>query len=290
MGNSLRVLILAVLTALLTGCPKLGDGGGAPDVLGTWTGTFSGSAVSITGAIIAGGPGFIYGADGNLYAITGLQSRNPLAGGMFHLNQPLSVGACAMGADCTNRFALYGTGYQDGLVLSARDSPGLPEIPDPNGRQLLGFDLTRTEPYSGPLIFPGVPFPMSSGQWQGYYLPSGLSVVLDVKAGGAFTGTDAYGCTLSGAAEELGNFVISSFTHASSQNLFKVTVKGALGFESRKCGVSLTGVGYLSSTGTGPFKGVPGTYFYMGVYNPDAFGEVLQLDFDTGYMAVFKVQ
>jgi hypothetical protein len=282
------VLLSVLLLAFLSGCPGLGNGG-PPDVQGTWTGAFSGSAPdSLTGAILAGGPGFIYSADGNLYAITGLQSRNPLAGQMLRLNQLPGIQTCAMGADCTDRFALYGTGYQDLLVLSARASPGLPEIPDPNGPQLLSFDLTRIEPYDGSL---GNPFDVSvfhGGQWQGYYLPSGTAVAIDESHGGIFTGTDAFGCKLSGTLDELASGgVLSPITF---QNLFKVTFNGALGFESRKCGVNLTGVGYLSSTGAGPFKGVPGTYFYMGVYDSDAFGEVLQLDFNTGYMAVFKVQ
>lgn len=289
MRRIVQHLFLVASLSLLVGCPKLGDGGGAPDVQGTWTSAFSGSAVPLTAAIIAGGPGFIYSADGNLYAIAGLQSSNPLAGQMLHLDQLPGIQACAMGADCTDRFALYGTGYQDLLVLSARASPGLPEIPDPNGPQLLSFDLTRTQPYSGPLITPGGPFPASSTQWQGYYLPSGLAVVLDVKAGGAFTGTDAPGCALSGGIQQVSAPIVSGGI-ASDVNLFRITLNGALGFESGKCGVDLTGVGYLSFTGTGPFKGVPGTYFYLGVYNPDAFGEVLQVDFDTGYMAVFKVQ
>jgi hypothetical protein len=286
MRHTLRLSLLAALTVFLAGCPGFGDGG-APDVQGTWTGSFSGSTVPLTGAIIAGGPGFIYSPAGDLYAITGLRSSNPLAGGMLRLNHLPE--ACAQGAVCTNRFALYGTGYQDLLVLSARAYSGLPEIPDPNGPQVLGFDLTRTEPYSGPLVTSGLPFPMSSGQWQGYYLPSGLSVVLDVKAGGAFTGNDAPGCSLSGDIQQVATPIVSAGI-SSRQNLFRVTFDGPLGFESHNCGVDLTGVGYLSSTGAGPFKGVPGTYFYMGVYDPDAFGEVLQLDFDTGYLAVFKVQ
>lgn len=284
MKNAVRFLLLVPAFAALTGCPGLGNGG-PPEVQGIWSGTLTsgagGAPVPVTAAFIAGGNAFMYVSDGELFAVSGLESQKSVSGAMLHLNRG-PVSCVAVPSPCDLRFAFTGTAYSDLLVLSAWDSPGLPELPNTSGPQAFAVQLMRSNPYPTP---PAPPFPDADAQWQGYYLPSGLTITLDVKTGGVFTGTDTFGCTLSGGLQEVG-----SQAQATTRNLFEVTFNGAFGFESRKCGVSLTGVGYLSSTGTGPFEGVPGTYFYMGVYNPDGFGEVLPSDFDTGYMVELKVR
>ena len=117
-------------------------------------------------------------------------------------------------------------------------------------------------PYAGtPSLIPG--------QWQGEYLNFKLSVDIVVAADGSFSGSDAFGCPVTGSIKLI----------QAGKNLFSVSVKDAYSFNYMNCSDTLTGLGYLSSTGSGQFKDVAGVYMILGYSDG--------LD---AYVAEFKVQ
>ena len=281
MHNLLRLASLAALLAVLCGCPLSSDTS-APDVQGTWDATLTysdGSQVSAIAAILAGGPGFIYTDKGDFYGLSPLKDERTLDGSMLHnTNQRIACSGCG------DSSALVGTAYSDELVMDATvTDPGTAGPPPQTG-----IRMTRSQPLTdqqslelSQLTLNGTTVP--SGQWQGYYLPSNTAISLSMNSTGFFTGTDGFGCALSGHIVIDNSAMVTAGESSRDQNVFEVALKGALSIDGT-CDADLTGVGYYSGTGTGPFKGVPGTYFFMGVYSSP-----LNTVTTTGYMLEFKL-
>jgi hypothetical protein len=270
MDRCLRLVGLIALLSLLAGCPYSSDPGPA-DIQGTWTGTLiqhDGEQFPVVAAFIEDGAAFVYvpstKARVAFLAFDPMRSRSQFSTEAINIpsdNCPDSP------EHCLSAYGFVGSAYSDRMVLNVVDPCVTNSTLSCQPQQTFGLVLSRDQPYTGVLPAGAVPLPGTPGQWQGVYLNTDAAVVLDVSAGGSFTGTDAYGCALSGAVRQLGvDEAIGGSSHSGPQNLFAVTLDGAYQPELAKCAGQLHGVGYLSSTGTGPFKDVPGTYFFMGVY------------------------
>lgn len=287
MDRSLRLLGFTALLAFLAGCPYSSDRGPA-DIQGTWTGTLiqhDGEQFPVVAAFIENGTAFVYVPSSKarvaFLAFDPMRSRSQISA------QALNIPSdnCPNSAErCLSAYGFTGSAYADRIVLNAVDPCVTNSTLSCQPNQTFGLVLSRDRPYSGPLA---IGFPDKPAQWRGYYLNGDTSVVLDLQPFGAFTGADAYGCSLSGSLQMVGFDAAISSTRPSDapRNLFAVTLDGAYQPELGKCAGKLRGVGYLSSIGTGPFKDVPGTYFFMGVY-----GRQIVPAPSLAYMAEFKIQ
>ena len=272
MDRRLRLLSFAALLVFLTGCPLSSDLI-APDVQGIWDVTFTsagGKVQSGTAAVIEGGPAFIFTDDGNVYGFaTPLKDEHSVDGGLVKYTPQCVATACHLEA-----LGFAGSAYGDHIVLTL-DAPvacpgGCTVKTTPAGK----FALDRSSPMFQPIFQVG----QTDAVWQGNYLPTTRSITLTNKAG-SLTGTDGFGCAVSMSVDQLGNQAISSQVHAQAIDLAKVTLKDAFDPLTGTCIETLTGVGYYSSIGTGPFVHKPGAYFFAGIYGSD-----------TGLMLEFKVR
>jgi hypothetical protein len=274
-----RILFSALLLATLAACNGSGDGGSSPQVQGTWSGTLtyssSGQQVSAVAAVIQDGPAVIYSEDGQMFVVSQLDDEQPIGGITAAFDQrPNEFDSNELGE-------FTGTADHDQLQMSAVKLGPICIDPGPCNRppqpQWFTAQLDRDQPYS---LSPDTFGAFGSGHWDGFVLHTNIATSLDFTAGGAWSGTDLHGCAWSGHIKQLGT---------EPQNLFKVTAQGGFDSIDSKCDATFTGVGYLSSTGTGPYQGMAGTYFFMdmvtwGPFNPNNFYNTL-----SGLMYEFKV-
>lgn len=276
-----KLLLSLVLLAAISGCPDQGDSGPA-DVQGLWTGTLElqppsniggqSTTTQVYGAIQEHGYGFIYDSNGNFIKLPPLSNVQTIDG------DGLETYGCFDGINtCTqyyyqnndtynNVIHVIGSAYHD-FIIASFSRPLQPICIGPcfgsSFQPNSGFKLRPYVPYAGtPSLI--------TGQWQGEYLNFGLSVDIVVDDDGAFSGSDAFGCRMTGSIKQI----------QTGKNLFSVSVKGSYSFDAMSCSGTLTGLGYLSSTGSGQFKGVDGVYMILG-YSDSSL---------NAYVAEFKVQ
>lgn len=270
-GISRSFLYLLPL-ALLAGCPD----SSAPDVQGTWEVAVtqqSGNSVSAIAAVLAGGPGFMYTEDGDIYFFaTPLTDQRSVSGDLLHFDLADCEPAPSLCFAEPDTYA--GTAYGDHIGLSLTR----PLVTDGTGPTTASStaELNRSDPLSGVVI--GRLQDLDT-QWQGYYLPSNTAVTVTNEGDGAITGSDGFGCSFTGSIDAAGGATTQGNSTQTTEGLDKVTLAGVYDKFHRRCDATVTGAGYFSATGIGPFKGVPGLYFLTGV----------GLDLN-GYMLEFKVK
>src|SRR5690242_4069274 len=203
MHRSLHLFGFAALLALLAGFPY-SSAPGAATIPGTWTGTITrsdGTRSPVLAGIFETRPGFVYVIGAKPDSQTQFLALDPTASMRHTSTSAVGIDLAAPpncpAPGCLSPLSLEGTAYADSMTLAAIDPCLSAGVPGCQPHEGFGLELTRDQPYTGnmPVIDAPAPFPQQAGQWQGYYLTTGLAVSLTVKAGGAFTGTDAYGCT-----------------------------------------------------------------------------------------------
>ncbi len=243
--KSFKVLAFLV-AALLVGCG--GGGGGSSssstgnnpvtyDIQDTWSGVYSitgGSAnVPVTAVIAQSGYGFFYDSSGVVYVLPTLDG-GPILSGTLTAYAP--AGTTFPNGQATEQFKV--TGSVSNLSISGSFSG--------NG-ETGSFSLATFKSFSGtPSVMPG--------QWQGYYVGTGSSAVdITMSANGSFTGSDAYGCTITGTLTEI-----------QSTNLFHISADSS----GAGCAGQLSGLAFESASDYfNLFGGAAGTYYYAGASN-----------------------
>ena len=240
-ASGLSLLAVLLLAMQVTGCNSTasGDEGNGVAVQGSWSGNYvrgSRTDAPIFAIIQKDGPGFFFDETGVMYVLPRLDGSDALAG---NVRAYPAIGY---------RFADGSTEQDMGMTGTAQDSEISGDLAGDSDSA--HFDLLPLETFHGkPAIVPG--------QWQGYYVtptPSFLS--LDMHDDGSFTGTDIYGCDLSGR--------LSSIEPGSTVFAASITSHGP----SPACGGTLTGLVHESSVDSlGYYKHAPGTYYYIGVFD-----------------------
>ena len=245
MKKIIRLICLIPLLATLTACPVNPL---TSKVQGDWSGTVTvsstGQVVNVTGVIEKNGAAFLYAGNGEFFALSPLADTTAETGTLSQIE--LTGNSCSAPNPCgvIGVYTFNGTANGNSLSLTATEVDVYPGGSVINPPPVLTFSLTRATPYSGTAQLP-------VGAFQGYYLPGNLAVGITVAADGSFTGSDAFGCSLSGSLKQVG-----------ADNLFDVSVQGAYS-TSGSCSGSYSGLAYLSDTGSGDYKGVAGSYLYM---------------------------
>lgn len=241
--KSLKYLVLLAVAALV-GC---GGGGGSSssstgtnpvtyDIQGTWSGTYNisgGTANPVTAEIAQRGYGFFYDNTGVVYVLPTLDG-GPVLSGTLTAYAP--VGYTFQNGQTMEQFSV--TGSVSNTTISGTFSG--------NG-ETGSFSLTATTSFTGtPSII--------AGQWQGYYAGTSSSAVdITMNADGSFSGSDAFGCTITGI-----------MTQIQSANLFQVTADSS----GNGCAGPLSGLAFESTSDYfNLFGGASGTYYYVGVSN-----------------------
>lgn len=285
-------VFLCLLLAFLTACND-GDSGPA-QVTGTWTGTLTnastGTQFPVVAAMIEGGPAIVYDAQqGVMYAISPLKDDRHIDGIMHEFPQdPLNA------YGLSPAYQIIGAAYPD-LMLMSGVPIGLTYCglcaPYQAPTQAFAIRLTPYAPLEpfyakSPLINPNM-----AGHWDGFLLNANSAIALDVTATGAWSGTDLRGCAWSGTFDQVGGGTVPVSGQPNLKNLFMVTAQGGFDALDNKCDGNYTGVGYLSSTGSGPYQGLPGLYFYMGIIGFPFLSPTSDVDWSlSGLMYEFKVQ
>lgn len=246
----MKILLLILALALLPGC-----GGGsnssspAPEpppvpVQGIYFGqyTVSGAAspVNVYGAVESGG--FTYFADsyGALYVLPGITNTGNFSGTMTAY---APAGQTFADGQSVTTFQVTGNTSSNGVFVSGTFSQA-----GESGTFQLNY-----EPLSISRIT------VAAGSYQGFYWGNGgnTAISVTVNVDNTFSGTDGFGCTISGAIAPIPGF-----------NLFTVTADST---GQPVCAGKLSGLGFAGTADlTGQFGGVQGVYFYIGAANANA--------------------
>jgi hypothetical protein len=241
--KSLKTLVLLAVTVLV-GCGGGGSGSSSSntnpvtyDIQGTWSGTYTingGPAnVPVTAEIAQSGIGFFYDNSGVVYVLPTLDG-GPVLSGTLIAYAP--AGYTFQNGQTTEKFSV--TGSVSNTTISGTFSG--------NG-ETGSFSLATFTSFTGtPSII--------AGQWQGYYAGTSSSAVdITMNADGSFSGSDAYGCTITG-----------TMTQIQSANLFTVTADSS----GNGCAGPLSGLAFESTADDfNLFGGASGTYYYVGASN-----------------------
>jgi len=244
MNRKIHGLLIALAMLLLTAC---GGGGSSSssnvpttaDVQETWSGTYSVTGgpgnVPIMAAIEQGGYGFFFDPSGVIYVLPSLSGSTTLSG---TITAYAPAGSTFPNGQTQEQFALTGTASSS--LLSGTFSG--------NG-ETGAFSLTPwVYPAPASVIFSPGPLP-------GFYGGPGAAAAVDLtmNANGTFSGSDAFGCTITG-----------SIASSNIFNIFNVSLSSV----GAGCAGNLSGLGFLSNTDVFSSFGVGSfTAFYMGVSN-----------------------
>lgn len=250
-------LTLSAMGVLLVACNAGQSDDSTVSVQGNWSGTYSAQGSDASTPVFAllqdGGSAYLFDSNGVVAVLprfsgtqrtTGQVTVYPAKGYTFadgSSRKQLSMEATATGSQIAMDFSNDSDAAQD----------------QGGDAQLLAL-----ETYSGQ---PSV----RSGQWMGEYIsPSPVALSLDVAADGSFTGSDAYGCSLTGRLDQLG----------AASTLFAVTLESR--GPSPACGGAMTGLAHESDDDSfGFFRRSAGTYYYLCASNARG-----------GFVAEFRVQ
>ncbi|MDE2023822.1 MAG: hypothetical protein KGL00_09780 [Gammaproteobacteria bacterium] len=247
---------LIVLLGFFSGCGNGGSSAPPPPPIpvqgiyyGQYTVTGAASPVDVYGAIDSGG--FAYFADeyGTLYVLPTITDTGTLGGTMTAY---ASAGQTFSNGQSVTTFQVNASISSDGVFVSGEFSQT-----GETGTFQLNYE---------PLTISNVT--ASAGVYQGFYWGNGgnTAITLTLSPNNTFSGTDGFGCQISGA-----------ITPIPGYNLFTVTADST---GQAVCAGNVSGLGFAGTDDlTGQFGGVPGVYFYVGAANAKA-----------GFTAEFKAQ
>lgn len=250
-------LTLSAMGAVLAACNAGQSNDSSVPVQGNWSGTYTAQGSQASFPVFAlvqqDGSAYLFDTRGIVYRLpsftgtrktTGSVTAYPAKGYTFadgSTAKQLNMDATASGTALSMDFS--------GDSAAAQDQQGQ--------AQLLALETYSSRPS------------VQSGQWMGYYIsPSPVSLALDVAADGSFTGSNAYGCSLTGRLEQL----------AADSTLFSVSLESR--GPSPACEGAMTGLAHESDDDSfGYFQQAAGTYYYLCVSNAHG-----------AFVAEFKVQ
>ncbi len=244
---------------LLAGCNGSGGGGNnspPPPVpvtgiyFGTYTINGAASPVNVYGAIDSGGTAYFADQFGTLYVLPTITNTGTAFDGTMTAYAPPRQ-TFANGQSIAT-FSVSGNTSSDGVFVGGTFSQ-----PGESGTFQLNY-----EPLSISRIT------VSSGSYQGFYWGNGgnTAITITVSPNNTFSGTDGFGCQISGA-----------ISYVPGLNLFTVTADST---GQAMCAGKVSGLGFAGTEDlTGQFGGVTGVYFYVGASHANA-----------GFAAEFKSQ
>lgn len=258
-GQAVKVSRLILTLVFLTGCGGGGGGGNTstppPPIpvqgiyFGQYTVSGASSPVNVYGAIDSGGFAYFTDEYGVLYVLPAITDTGSLSGTMTAYapaGQTFSTG------QSITTFQVSANTSSDGVFINGSFSQT-----GESGTFQLNYE---------PLTISNVT--ASAGTYQGFYWGNGgnTAISLTLNPNNTFSGTDGFGCHISGA-----------ITPIPGYNLFTVTADST---GQPVCAGSVSGLGFAGTTDlTGQFGGVQGVYFYVGASNTSA-----------GFTAEFKAQ
>ena len=243
-------IFLVLATLMLAAC---GGGGSASsssppppspvNVQGLWSGTYSIQGgtqnVELIGMIMQGGDAVFYDPNGISYILP-----------------PFSGGATVSGTMAA--FPESGTTLPNGQIQESFTVNGSVSTASIAGTFSNASESGTVSVTPFTPTFTGTPT-IVAGQWQGSY-EGGMQTAVDitVQANGSFSGSDAFGCQLSGTVTQVG-----------TANLFTVSANSvALAGSGSQCLGSVHGLAYESSVDEfGTAGSAKGTYYYADVFN-----------------------
>ena len=251
---SRSAVILVMAAALLTGCG--GGGGGyssstppAPiPVQGVYFGTYSingtPGSTPVYGAIQSGGYGYFADTQGVSYVLSSLTDSGSYSGTLTAYAPP---GQTFPTGSSTASFSVSGGASDNGSYVTAVSGSFTGS----------GESGSFTINYQ-PITINALSLNALAGSYSGYYWGSGsTSIALTVNASGSFSGSDGYGCQLSG-----------TLTPVPGYDLVQVTASST---GQPVCAGALSGLGFESTQDlSGQFSHAAGTYVYVGASNAKA--------------------
>lgn len=252
-GIKLAIIIL-VSMVLLAGCGGGGGGynSGTPPVLIPVQGVYFGSytisgtpgSTAVYGAIQSGGYGYFADTGGVSYVLSSLTDSGAYSGTLTAyapLGQTFPTGSnMAM-------FSVNGTATDNGSYVAAvtGNFTGSGE----SGSFTINYQPITTNALSLGAL---------AGSYAGFYWgSSSTSISLTVTASGSFSGSDGYGCQISG-----------TLTPVPGYDLVQVTASST---GQPVCAGTLAGLGFESTQDlSGQFSHAAGTYVYVGASNTKA--------------------
>jgi len=251
-----KAVILVTTLALLAGCG--GGGGGSSSsspppaamipVQGVYFGsyTISGTAVTTTvyGAIQSGGYGYFADTQGVTYVLSSLTDSGSYSGTLTAYAPPGQV--FPTGASMAS-FSVSGIASDNGSYVTSVSG-------NFTGSGETGSFTINYQPITSNTIV----LSALAGSYSGYYWgSSSTSIALTVNANGSFSGSDGYGCQISG-----------TLTPVPGYDLVQVA---ATSTGQAVCAGALAGLGFVSTQDlSGQFSHAVGTYVYVGVSNAKA--------------------
>ncbi len=257
-GNfGIAILLAASLAACGGGSGDSNSGGGTAQAIaaqgvyfGSYTIKGTSTPVSVVGAIVKNGYAYFGDGAGALYVLpSGIKS------GSFSgkLTAYAPIGEVFPNGQKITTFKLSGKAVDDGSMVTTVQ--GNFSGADESGSFNLSWQSVSGDSPSLDSL---------AGIWQGYYWGSGsTSVVLTVNADGSFSGSDGYGCTITGHISLVSGSDLVKTAATSSRNSTCVGKVSGLGFADTE---DLSGL----------FGGASGTYLYVGLSNSN-YGFVAEL-------------
>ncbi|MHB8425424.1 MAG: hypothetical protein ACYDB9_09780 [Gammaproteobacteria bacterium] len=196
--------------------------------------------VAVFGAIDSGGFAYFVDSLGNLYVLPVITDTGSVSGMMTAYAPP---GQTFQNGQSVVSFAVTVTTSANGVFMTVTFSQS-----NESGTFQLNY-----EPLSLSRIT------VSAGSYQGFYWGNGgnTAIAITVNPNDTFSGTDGFGCQISGTMTPIPGF-----------NLFTVTASLT---GQAVCAGSVSGLGFAGTDDlTGQFGGVQGVYFYIGASNAQA--------------------
>ena len=216
---------------------------------GQYTVTGAASPVDVYGAVDSGGFAYFTDEYGALYVLPTIKDTGTVSGIMTAYAPP---GQTFSNGESVTTFQVNATAGASGVFITGGFSQ-----PGESGSFQLNYE---------PLTISNVT--AAAGAYQGFYWGNGgnTAISLTLNPDNTFTGTDGFGCQISGA-----------ITPIPGYNLFTVSADSTV---QAVCAGNVSGLGFAGTDDlTGQFGGVPGVYFYVGAANAKA-----------GFTAEFKAQ
>ncbi len=254
-GSEIKpAIVILVSMVLLAGCG--GGGGGYSSstppamipVQGVYFGSYTINGTSgstpVYGAIQSGGYGYFANTQGVTYVLSSLTDSGTYSGTLTAYAPPGQT--FPSGQNMAN-FSVSGTATDNGSYVTAVSGSftGSGE----SGSFTINYQPITTNALSLSAL---------AGSYSGYYWGSGsTSIALTVNASGSFSGSDGYGCQLSG-----------TLTPVPGYDLVQVTASST---GQPVCAGALSGLGFESTQDlSGQFSHAAGTYVYVGASNAKA--------------------
>ena len=256
--------VILTSTLLLAGCGGGGSGQSSSStpaaiaIRGVYFGSYSingvsGSNTPVYGAIQSGGYGYFANTQGVTYVLSGLHDSGSYSGMLTAYAPPGQTFSTGLNiAD----FNVSGNASDNGTYVTAVNGNFA------NSSESGSFTINYQPITSTPLSLSGL-----AGSYFGYYWGSGsTSIALTVNANGSFSGSDGFGCQISGTLVPVPGYDLAQVTVSSTgQSVCAGTLSG-LAFE-------------FTQDLSGQFGHAAGTYFYVGVSNAN-----------SGFAAELKLQ